>query len=838
MASVPTNPTQLTPPRVPLIDERTGAISREWYRFFLSLLTATQDNNDVSASAPDTSSLLASYDAMLADLAMAALASPSAETAELTQQVNALSLATAIEPRAELGTVSSLQQDYIPWFTFNTVPSNVPPTVGTLYWDGGQTLNIQQTLNVAGKVNEDNYYYIKATGAISKGQLVMVTGSVGASGVLTGAPATGLGINDGVRLVGVAAENIALNGFGMVQWSGTLRGFNTTGSPYGETWADGDILYYNPAYAGGLTKNEPVAPNVRAVIAAVVNAGSGGSGSIAIRLSVGSVLGGTDSNVYINGLTGGDILQYDGTDQRWENHAPSTITVGTATNLAGGAANRIAYQTGAGATSFIAAPTVANTFLEWSGSAFQWSANPLGTVTSVDVSGGTTGLSFSGGPITTSGTITMAGTLGVANGGTGVTGAPTNGQLLIGNGAGYTLAALTAGTGISVTNGAGSITVTNTAPDQIVSLTGAGTTSISGTYPNFTITSNDAFVGTVTSVSGTGTVNGITLTGTVTSSGSLTLGGTLSGVSLTSQVTGTLPVANGGTGATTFSSGYLLKGNGTSAVTASIIYDSGSQIGINVSSPSSGYTGSTGNSVTLKNMSSIIWQNSSASWNTTTEGGAITYWSDNNLYIDAKDSASNLIFRVNGATERARINSNGHFLINETSASAASLQHNFEVNGDIMSNGSAAGLFWANRSTTPTSGADWYGWYTTSGVIYLYNPAAGNIASINASTGAYTALSDAAKKKDFEPSTVGLDAVLRLEPTMYRMATDDEGAPKQLGFVAQQVKEHIPQAYVEEQNTDATGNEATYIGLNDRPIIAALVKAVQELEARVAALGG
>jgi len=54
--------------------------------------------------------------------------------------------------------------------------------------------------------------------------------------------------------------------------------------------------------------------------------------------------------------------------------------------------------------------------------------------------------------------------------------------------------------------------------------------------------------GTVTSVGGTGTVNGISLSGTVTSSGDLTLGGTLSGVDLASQVTGTLPVANGGTG--------------------------------------------------------------------------------------------------------------------------------------------------------------------------------------------------------------------------------------------------------------------------------------------------
>jgi hypothetical protein len=190
------------------------------------------------------------------------------------------------------------------------------------------------------------------------------------------------------------------------------------------------------------------------------------------------------------------------------------------------------------------------------------------------------------------------------------------------------------------------------------------------------------------------------------------------------------------------------------------------------------------------------------------------------------------------STERMRINNVGHVLINETSASSASLQHNFEVNGDIMSNGSSAGLFWANRSAAPSSGSDWYGWYTTSGTIYIYNPAVGNLASINPSTGAYTALSDVAKKKDFEPSIVGLDAVMALKPTLFRMATDAADAPKQLGFIAQEVKDHIPQAYVEEQNVDAIGNETTYIGLNDRPIIAALVKAVQELTARVAELEG
>lgn len=93
--------------------------------------------------------------------------------------------------------------------------------------------------------------------------------------------------------------------------------------------------------------------------------------------------------------------------------------------------------------------------------------------------------------------------------------------------------------------------------------------------------SGNLAVGTVTSVGGTGTVNGITLSGTVTSSGNLTLGGSLSGVSLATQVTGTLPIANGGTGETTrqnamdalagaVTSGQYLRGNGTDVVMSAI----------------------------------------------------------------------------------------------------------------------------------------------------------------------------------------------------------------------------------------------------------------------------
>jgi hypothetical protein len=54
---------------------------------------------------------------------------------------------------------------------------------------------------------------------------------------------------------------------------------------------------------------------------------------------------------------------------------------------------------------------------------------------------------------------TLSGVLPIAQGGTGVSSAPTNGQLLIGNGTGFTLATLTGGSGVTVTNNAGSISL-------------------------------------------------------------------------------------------------------------------------------------------------------------------------------------------------------------------------------------------------------------------------------------------------------------------------------------------------------------------------------------------
>jgi len=76
-----------------------------------------------------------------------------------------------------------------------------------------------------------------------------------------------------------------------------------------------------------------------------------------------------------------------------------TGTATTATNVAGGTANQIPYQTAAGVTSFITAPSVSTTYLQWTGSAFTWASVAAGGVTSVSA-GTDTAVSTTTGAVT------------------------------------------------------------------------------------------------------------------------------------------------------------------------------------------------------------------------------------------------------------------------------------------------------------------------------------------------------------------------------------------------------------------------------------------------------
>jgi hypothetical protein len=189
----------------------------------------------------------------------------------------------------------------------------------------------------------------------------------------------------------------------------------------------------------------------------------------------------------------------------------------------------------------------------------------------------------------------------VVNGGTGLGTIPTNGQLLIGNGTGYTLNTLGFGAGISVTNGAGTITVANTGVLSNIAGTGI---SVSGATGNVTIANTGvlSFAGGTTGLTpAAATTGAVTLAGTLiainggTGFGSYAVGDLLyadttttlaklpdvatgnaliSGgvgvapawgkIGLTTHVSGVLPIANGGTnGSSTPTAGAVPYGTGT-----------------------------------------------------------------------------------------------------------------------------------------------------------------------------------------------------------------------------------------------------------------------------------
>ena len=274
----------------------------------------------------------------------------------------------------------------------------------------------------------------------------------------------------------------------------------------------------------------------------------------------------------------------------------------------------------------------------------------VGTVTSVNGSGGTTGLTVTGGPITSSGTLTLGGTLNIANGGTGQTTASaafnalspitSTGDLIIGNGT-NSATRLAIGTSGYVLTSNGT-TASWAASSGGVSSFSAGTT---GFTPNSATTGAIVLSGTLNIANG-GT--GITSFGTgvqtalgqnVTGSGSIVLAtsptlvtpalGTPSsatltnatGLPLTTGVTGTLPIGNGGTGQTTASAAFnalspitstgdLILGSGVNTATRLAIGSNGyvltsngttaswTALPANVSSFSAGTTGFTPNSAT------------------------------------------------------------------------------------------------------------------------------------------------------------------------------------------------------------------------------------------------
>jgi hypothetical protein len=515
------------------------------------------------------------------------------------------SAVTVSDTGAMAGVLSITDPNFIDFNTGYTTPV----TAGQLGWDG--TFNSLALGMIGGNViqhiGEDTYIYVKASSAITRGQVVMFTGSVGASGVATAAPSTG--VTNGQTIIGVAAESIALNGFGLIQTYGELRNVNTS------AFADGDILYYNSAVTGGFTTTYPSSGPI-VTVAAVLNGGSAGGGVITVRVSVTQRLT-ASTGISVSQTSTGSTITNTGV----------TSVTGTSPVVSSGGATP--------AISMPAATTSVNGYLtstDWN--TFNNKTSNTGTVTSVAATAGT-GISITGSPITTSGTLT----------------------------------------------------ITNTAPDQVVALTGAGATSISGTYPNFTISSvNTTYAlatsttlglielgsdtaqtvaanavtatasrsyalqvnaagqgvinvpwtdtnsgGTVTSVSGTGTASGLSLSGTVTTSGNITLSGTVNSLAAGSygiSITGSSASCTGNAAtATTLQTARTIQGvsfNGSANIT---VATAGTGIGVSGTTiTNNGVTSIVaGTNITISGGTGAVTINASGGSPPTTYGAVGTY---------------------------------------------------------------------------------------------------------------------------------------------------------------------------------------------------------------------
>lgn len=177
----PPNLTNITPPRVPLVDDRTGLISREWYRFFLNLFFLTGSGQSVASledlqHAPDAYAALTSIQNSLDTVEQQALTQRLVtvdQWAELTKQVEALAAAPVYTPQLRnraygafhdttTQTAAAINTAY--GVKFNTTDLSSDVYIGSptsrVYVDRGGLYNIQFSIQLDNTSGGNHLVYI------------------------------------------------------------------------------------------------------------------------------------------------------------------------------------------------------------------------------------------------------------------------------------------------------------------------------------------------------------------------------------------------------------------------------------------------------------------------------------------------------------------------------------------------------------------------------------------------------------------------------------------------------------------------------------------------------
>jgi hypothetical protein len=192
--------------------------------------------------------------------------------------------------------------------------------------------------------------------------------------------------------------------------------------------------------------------------------------------------------------------------------------------------------------------------------------------------------------------------------------------------------------------------------------------------------------------------------------------------------------------------------------------------------------------------------------------------------------ASPVIFQTN-STERMRIDTSGNLLVGTTSADGrvSILAANNTspalttrgVSGDV-----ATASTWVIKFDNNSTGSQIF----TQFFINNGNAGSGLIAANGASQAAFAAYSDARLKENIADLPAQLDNILALRPVEFDYI-ESEGGGHQIGFIAQEIEQVFPDAVGERED-----GMKTVTGWTKTEAI--LVKAIQELTARVAQLEG
>ena len=194
---------------------------------------------------------------------------------------------------------------------------------GSIEEDEFYFLSLLQFDNIVTSASDFVFFNVKnETGStILKGKGVMAVGTDGNSGHILVDEMVADGTVESKYFLGVLEEDIPNGGFARVISFGQLSQFNTNGQN-GETWADGQVLWCDPANPGDFTITEPDGPNVKIAAAFILNSSTNGKIQVRVQANEG-VHDLHDTKITFQ--VDGDVLVWDDTTGVWFND--STLNV-------------------------------------------------------------------------------------------------------------------------------------------------------------------------------------------------------------------------------------------------------------------------------------------------------------------------------------------------------------------------------------------------------------------------------------------------------------------------------------------------------------------------------